>query len=199
VILLQNKKEQIISAAIQIIHHKGYRSAKLSDFLEAAQVGKGQFYHYFPSKRALGMAVVDHLLRDWDQQLIQGILQSDKDPADRLNDMLDWVVCFHRDTPGMRGCPFGNLALEMSEHDEEFCKKVNECFQRWIDSLKKTLEELRQQGRLPDSTDPQIQAESIVALIEGGILLMKSAQRLDILENIVETIRHRYHLNQVKE
>lgn len=198
-ILLQNKKEQIISAAIQIIHHKGYRSAKLSDFLEAAQVGKGQFYHYFPSKRALGMAVVDHLLRDWDQQLIQGILQSDKDPADRLNDMLDWVVCFHRDTPGMRGCPFGNLALEMSEHDEEFRKKVNECFQRWIDSLKKTLEELRHQGRLPDSTDPQIQAESIVALIEGGILLMKSAQRLDILENIVETIRHRYHLNQVKE
>jgi TetR/AcrR family transcriptional repressor of nem operon len=55
--------------------------------LEAAQVGKGQFYHYFPSKRALGLAVVDHLLKDWDQQLIQGILQSDKDPADRLNDM----------------------------------------------------------------------------------------------------------------
>jgi TetR/AcrR family transcriptional repressor of nem operon len=96
----------------------------------------------------------------------------------------------------MRGCPFGNLALEMSEHDEEFRRKVNECFQRWIDSLKKTLEE---QGRLPVSIDPQRQAESIVALIEGGILLMKSAQRLEILKNIVETIRQQLHLNKVKE
>jgi TetR/AcrR family transcriptional repressor of nem operon len=145
------------------------------------------------------MAVVDHLLKAWDQQLIQGILQSDKDPADRLNDMLDWVVYFHRNTPGMRGCPFGNLALEMSEHDEAFRRKVNEWFQRWIDSLKKTLEELKQRGRLPQTTDPQRQAETIVALIEGGILLMKSAQRLEILENIVETIRQQLHLNKVKE
>jgi TetR/AcrR family transcriptional repressor of nem operon len=46
-----SKLQEIITISRKIIYYKGYQ---VSDILEEAHIGKGQFYHYFSSKRDLG-------------------------------------------------------------------------------------------------------------------------------------------------
>ena len=94
------------------------------------------------------------------------------------------------DTPG---CPIGNLTIEMSEHDETFRLKLEHFFKRWIVSIEKILEEMVKQNQLDPTGDIRKSAEAIVAMIEGGILLMKSQQDISILMNVIDVIRQQFH------
>jgi TetR/AcrR family transcriptional repressor of nem operon len=189
------KKQEIIMKAREVIHSKGYQATSVNDILHAAQIGKGQFYHYFSSKHDLGLAVVKDLLEDWSQHLIIDILQSTKQPVARLNDMLDNTLMYHSDMAKKQGCPIGNLAIEMSEHDEAFRVQIQDFFNRWIDAVKAALDEMVKQNQLEPTTDTYKSSQAIVSMIEGGILLMKNQQNIDLLRNVFDVIRKQYHLS----
>lgn len=189
---MPNKREEIIRAAADVIHSKGYQAASLNDFMEAAGIGKGQFYHYLTSKRDLGLGVVDFLKDAWEVELVQKILRSDQDPGHRLEAMLDWMVEVHGGSRGLHGCPFGNLALEMSEHDEAFRQRIHGIFQDWIVALQDTLEELQKRENRFPGADPKQLAVAMVAAIEGGILLMKSCRDPHPLEDVVHVLRQQW-------
>ncbi|MFB4165678.1 TetR/AcrR family transcriptional regulator [Alteribacillus sp. JSM 102045] len=183
---MSDKKHKIISVAAELIHSKGYEATKIRDIMAAADIGKGQFYHYFSSKKELGLAVIEHFVFTWENELIHGILGSDKSSEKKLKEMLEWAVDYHENLPNMFGCPFGNLALEMSEHDEEFRKRINNLFHQWIHCLEGVIKELSGEQRALQK------AQSLVAQIEGGILLMKNYQDIAILKEIIESIQLQY-------
>jgi AcrR family transcriptional regulator len=60
---------QIMAAAIHLFSHSGYEAASVADICAQAQVSKGAFYHHFPSKQALFLAIVDQWLKGVDTQL----------------------------------------------------------------------------------------------------------------------------------
>ena len=182
------KRQEIVISASFLMHSRGYENTKLADILEVAQIGKGQFYHYFTSKHELGLAVLDHLFEKWNQRLIEDILGSAKDPETKINEMFDWIIEQHRRNQAKCGCVFGNLAVEMSEHDEEFRRKLSSVFDTWVHKLNLILHDML----FPVRADPgevQKMAQSIVAMTEGAILLMKSKQELQILVNITDQIK----------
>ena len=123
------------------------------------------------------------------------ILQLSEDPKIKLNKMLDWIITCHGGREDTPGCPIGNLTIEMSEHDETFRLKLEHFFKRWIVSIEKILEEMVKQNQLDPTGDIRKSAEAIVAMIEGGILLMKSQQDISILMNVIDVIRQQFHLS----
>lgn len=187
---MTGKRQEIIECAARLMESNGYESTKLSDLLETSGAGKGQFYYYFSSKRDLGLAVIDYVFSSFKRDLLSGVLSCDGDPETKLNKMLEWIVSFHQSRQAKCGCVFGNLALEMSEHDEEFRAKVNEVFKLWAEKLQSVLEEMfKTSGRVNSAEVGQL-AQTIVAMIEGGILLMKSNQDIGILQDMVKWIRY---------
>ncbi|RDY66630.1 TetR/AcrR family transcriptional regulator, partial [Halobacillus trueperi] len=73
------------------------------------------FYHYFSSKRDLGVHVVDFYVNMWREELIRGIFDSGDTSETKMENMLNWAIQYHDCPSQISGCPFGNLALEMSE------------------------------------------------------------------------------------
>ena len=192
-----SKKQEIISIAREVIHSKGYHATSISDILHAAKIGKGQFYHYFSSKYDLGLAVVEDLITEWDQTLISDILQSTDEPKSKLNKMFDWAINSHAEMEKKSGCPLGNLAIELSEHEEEFRVKINQFFHRWIGAVEEILEEMIKKNQLDSTIDAKKSAQAIIALIEGGILLIKNEQEQDVqlLINVIEVARKHFNLS----
>ncbi|WP_407313085.1 TetR/AcrR family transcriptional regulator [Desulfosporosinus sp. SB140] len=187
---MTSKRQEIIEAAAGLMESNGYENTKLSDILEASGAGKGQFYYYFSSKRDLGLAVIDYFFAAFKRELLGGILGSKGDPETRLNEMLEWIISFHQSRQAKCGCVFGNLALEMSEHDEEFRQKVNEVFKVWADRLGSVLEEMLEISGSANPIEAGQLAQTIVAMIEGGILLMKNNQDIEILRDMIKWIRY---------
>ncbi|MFP3846260.1 TetR/AcrR family transcriptional regulator [Priestia filamentosa] len=190
-----SKKQEIITTSRRVIYSKGYQATSINDILAAANIGKGQFYHYFSSKYDLGLAVVEDLVKEWDEEVFSGIFQSKLSPVAKLNKMLERTLLFHTQEEGQSGCPIGNLAIEMSEHDETFRLKIQCIFDRWISSIEETLNELIMQGHFPSPMDSKKHAQSIIAMIEGGILLMKNQKDASFLTNILDLIRAQYRLS----
>ncbi|MFF2447045.1 TetR/AcrR family transcriptional regulator [Neobacillus sp. NPDC058068] len=192
---MSSKKQEIIRIARDIIHSKGYQATSVSDIMAATNIGKGQFYHYFQSKHDLGLAVVDDLVNDWEEQLIIGILNTSDDPVTRLNQMLKWAEISHAEMEIKYGCAVGNLAIEMSAQNEEFRVKIEEFLNHWVGSVADCLTEMIVNHQLDQSINPRKNAESIVAMIEGGILLMVSRQNIQVLRDVFDVIREQYNLN----
>ena len=192
---MSSKKQEIIRIAREVIHSKGYQATSVSDIMTATNIGKGQFYHYFQSKHDLGLAVVEDLVNDWEGQLIIGILNTSDDPVTKLNRMLEWAETSHAEMEIKYGCAMGNLAIEMSAQDEEFRVKIKEFFIHWVNSVADILTEMIKNHQLDESINPKKNAESIVAMIEGGILLMVSRQNIQVLQDIFEVIKQQYALN----
>ena len=186
---MNGKREQIIEIATSIVHSKGYESTSVNDILHAAQIGKGQFYHYFSSKEEMGLAIVDHCFEKWNQRVIKDILESDKEPKVKINLMLECAVQRHKDNGSKCGCFFGNLAIELSEHNEVFREKLNRVFELWINHLEIILNEIMEHEELPIQTDSHTLAQVIVSMLEGGILLMKNRQDIQVLVNVAHVIK----------
>jgi len=56
---VKSVRQHILDVAKSIIGKKGYSAVGLNEVLKVAQVPKGSFYHYFNSKDAFGMAMLD--------------------------------------------------------------------------------------------------------------------------------------------
>jgi len=186
---LSQKREEIIKTAAILMRSKGYENTKLSDILEVGQFGKGQFYYYFSSKREVGLAVIDYFFDDFNNELLECILSSQKDPEIRFNEMLEYIIEDQKLKEAKCGCIFGNFAVEMSEHDEGFRKKISEVFELWVIKLKLVFDEMIEFSEPKGSFETYKLAQGIVAMLEGGILIMKNKQDIEVLKGVTELSR----------
>jgi TetR/AcrR family transcriptional repressor of nem operon len=180
-------RQDIIEAAAVLMESKGYNNTNISEILDVSNTGKGQFYYYFHSKRDLGLAAVDHYFSSFKRDLLENILGSDKSPEVKIEEMLEWIVAVHQAKEAKCGCAFGNLALEMSEHDEGFREKLNSVFAAWTAKLESVLNEMPRFSA--DPAEVQKLAQGIVCMIEGGILLMKNNRDVNVLKDMCGWIR----------
>jgi AcrR family transcriptional regulator len=74
------KRNAILDVAARYITTKGYEQMTTQDILEALQISRGAFYHYFDSKQALLMALVERI-GEQAEQLVLGIASSREMPA----------------------------------------------------------------------------------------------------------------------
>lgn len=54
-------KRRILEAAADVFADKGYYGAAVDDIVRASDTSKGSFYHFFPSKQGIFLALVDHM------------------------------------------------------------------------------------------------------------------------------------------
>ena len=54
-------RDRLLAAAIQVFGDKGYHGAGVEDIVQASATSKGAFYHYFPSKQAIFLTLMDDL------------------------------------------------------------------------------------------------------------------------------------------
>ena len=87
----------------------------------------------------------------------------------------------------MAGCPLGNLALEMSTQDVQLRHRLLQAFEGQIGYFERVLGEARDAGDLPIDMEPREAAESLLALLEGRILLAKTRNDPESLKSLGDT------------
>jgi len=74
------KRNAILDVTAHYITTKGYEQMTTQDILEALQISRGAFYHYFESKQALLMALVERI-GEQAEQLVLPIVSDREMPA----------------------------------------------------------------------------------------------------------------------
>jgi TetR/AcrR family transcriptional regulator, transcriptional repressor for nem operon len=191
-------REKLLTAAFAEMYHHGFQAASLDTILSSAGVTKGALYHHFPNKTALGLAVVDEVikpivLRDW----LGPVDRLPHDPVTAINRAIRHkVTVMVGEGHVAYGCPLQNLAQEMSPVDEGFRQRLNAVFDLWRTGFAQALRRGQAAGGVRIDIDPAKVAAFLVASAEGAFGLAKSANSaqvlrasLDVLQSFVESLR----------
>lgn len=161
-------RDRIVRSAAKLFLTRSYHAVGTADMCEAADVRKGSFYHFFQSKTDVAKAVVDLHAAAFDERFDEAERQG-RDIFAIAAAVTDVQSAFEARHGRIVGCPFGNLAAELSTTDEELRAHVAAVFSRWEQRLTDACE----RAPLRDGADPGQVARMIVAQIQGLILLAK--------------------------
>lgn len=191
---ISDAKDKLLNSALDLIYARSYADVGVQELCEHAGVKKGSFYHFFPSKRDLTLAALD---RQWEtirQTVLEQAFSKDRPPLKRLErcfDLLYEMQCGVKAQTGqVRGCPFGNLALELSTQDGMIRKKVERIFQEFADYFDRALRDAVAAGDIPDQ-DTATTAQTLVAFMEGVTLLAKTKNDLNLIKRLRQGVLQR--------
>jgi len=78
------RKEEILEEATRLFAAKGYAHAKIDDIALRLGIAKGTIYRYFPTKKALFLAVADNAMAEL-QDSMHAITSKIEDPLERIS------------------------------------------------------------------------------------------------------------------
>lgn len=176
----EDTRERLLLAAYEEIHLTGFQAASLSNILERTGVTKGALYHHFPSKKALGCAVLDELIAQsvrehWIEPLQQ------ENPIDALVHQIQSSGQKMTLEDIKLGCPLNNLAQEMASIDEDFRRRIDSIYNDWRHGISSQLQRGQLAGLVRNDIDTESIATLIIASLEGCIGLAKTAQDMNVL------------------
>ena len=167
----EKTKQFIVEKTAPIFNTKGYAGTSLSDMTEATGLTKGSIYGNFTNKDDVALAAFDH---NWKR--IAGITRQEMDKKSTIREKLLVYVEYDKmvNSPGSAGgCPVLNTAVEADDTHPLLKKKANEAFTAWKDKLTKLIETGVRTKEFNASTNPEQVALTIIAMIEGGIMIAK--------------------------
>ena len=129
---VHDTKQRLLDTAQELFYSRSYADVGVQEICRKAGVKKGSFYHFFPSKSELTVAMLDESWGTYREIMLANAFAKDVPPLQRIERLLDMVYQHHARTKtntGMiLGCPFGNLAGEMSTQDELIRARVERIF-----------------------------------------------------------------------
>jgi len=182
-----NTRQRIISAAQQLIYARSYNNVGVQEICDHARVKKGSFYHFFPSKGELALAVLDQLQDFMHETIIRKSFVDDIPPLARIERFFTTLYAFHKQVKAnsghVHGCPFGNFGSEMSTLDEDIRSKVDHLLGASEKPFEKALEEAIERGDLP-AIDAAATARAIFAYAEGIMLYAKTCNDPELIREL---------------
>jgi TetR/AcrR family transcriptional repressor of nem operon len=170
-------RQRLLVSAWELIYTRSYADVGVQAICDHADVKKGSFYHHFPSKQALTLALLDDFLLDFEQDLLGQAFTKDLPPMARFGQLIELIYQFQmevfRGSGHLTGCPFGNLAAELSTVDEAIRVKLASIFDRLQQGFRATLREAVDGGSL-GGIDIPATAQAMFAYLEGVLLLAKT-------------------------
>ncbi len=183
-------REKLIETAGELIWLNSYGSVSVDDICKKAGVNKGSFYHYFKSKTALALAVMDEHSRRWKPALDEAFSPALL-PLQRLEAMADLAYLKQQDIyesyGRVCGCPFATMGTEMAGQDDLIAAKVEEIFTMHTRYVESALRDLVAEGVLPAGSDIQAKARSVGAYVMGQMMMARIQNSLTPLQGDLKT------------
>ncbi|MEG3640508.1 TetR/AcrR family transcriptional regulator [Magnetococcus sp. PR-3] len=165
-------KERLLQSGATLFHTKGYQAVGVQEICTHANVKKGSFYYFFSTKRDLAVTILEEQTNQF-QPFLKKTLATAGSRADKVEALFEAAsnmqAAYLAETQQIPGCPVGNLALEMSPHDNTLRQAVGESLSRFSRTIQTALLEAD-----PNTPTASQQAEAVVALLEGALMLAKN-------------------------
>jgi TetR/AcrR family transcriptional regulator, transcriptional repressor for nem operon len=183
-------KDQIVAAAVETLHRKGFNGTSVQDITDAAKVPKGSFYNHFESKEELAVAALDQYWQGLLSRL--GPLSDAKTPpVDRLKRYFRELGERGRAREYRTGCMIGNMSTEMSGQSDLVRERLAVVLAAWSRAIESCVREAQADGSMRRDLDARRIAGFILNAWEGAVMRSKvdrDAASLATFEDVVFTV-----------
>ncbi len=186
---MSTSKEKILESARDLFHLNGYKNTSIDDILKSTGVTKSNFYYHFKSKEELGLLILEIRIKEYEIKFLTDTLGNTSiSPEKRLKNYYKKVTSFHKGLNCRGGCPFGNLALEMSDINENFRLRLSKFFNHWQKIIEGCIKEGIKKKEFRDDLSSKSISQLILSHLEGTIMMVKTHRSISPLSNGSKTI-----------
>ena len=164
---VEDKRRQLLDAAVRVFARKGYHASRVGDIAEEAGVAHGLLYHYFASKDQVLEAVFHE---NWSvlQARIASVEETDEPAADQLRHISAIVLRTWLHLPDVV-----RVVIREFGRSPELAERIGELAQP-IDVIQRVIARGIERGEFHQDIDPRIAATvvygSIDELLTGWVL-----------------------------
>jgi len=180
----ERTRSRIVEAAAQLIYERGVAGTTLEDIRSAAGVSGSQLSHYFAGKDELVQAVIDYQAGT----ITGNQRQADLGSPEGLRAWRDGVIAQVKSNEAKGGCPLGSLAGQLAETDAHARDLIAAGFGQWSAAISDGLRRLHDTGHSPQDADPDDLAVTLLAALQGGLLLAQVQRDTRPLETAIDTL-----------
>lgn len=173
--------------AAELFHKQGFEATGVATILRRAGAHSGSLYHFFPSKEALLLGVMESHLRALRPTFLDPAERASDDPVERVFALLELYRRSLRITGCTGGCPVGNLALELGDRKPEVRALIEEYFSRWARRVRSWLEQAG--DRLPSGLDRTALSRLVLSVMEGGVMQARASGGMEPYDTSVGQLR----------
>jgi TetR/AcrR family transcriptional repressor of nem operon len=181
-----SSKEKLLQVGKAIFLEKGYNHTGLQEIVRAAGVPKGSFYHFFESKEAFGLAVLEQHMQTFCPFLEQLLIENREiPPLQRLRNFFEtgYGILEQEDWKG--GCIVGNFSQELADQNEVFREHLKSALGRWQSMFTACLLEAQESGELSSELDVESLGQFLMNAWEGAILRTKVTKTGEPIKNFI--------------
>jgi len=163
----QERKQQIMEAALKVFSREGLHTARMDDIAEEAGLSKGALYWYFNSKDKIIASLLTNFFDREISKIEEWVMQDDS-ARNLLQSLIDLIV---EDLLSIK--PFMSIIYEfwaMSFRNKRVGKFIRDSMHRYLDLIIPVVQRGIDRGEFKalDATDV---AMAFGSIIEGSILL----------------------------
>jgi AcrR family transcriptional regulator len=178
-------RERIIAQAAPLFNTRGYAGASMQDVMEAAGLEKGGLYRHFASKEALAAEVFRYAVAR-SVRLRTEKLDRSHGALEQLRSIVRRFVESPSAIPG--GCPLMNTAIDSDDGNAALRGLAREGFADWRERLCGVVREGIASGEIRRRTEPRRIANTMIATLEGALMLSRMEGAKTPLEDAQESL-----------
>lgn len=183
-------REHLLATGEHLCMQRGFTGMGLSELLKTAGVPKGSFYHYFRSKEAFGVAMLERHFAGYHQRLTVHFDTGAGNYCDR-------ILAYYQETLNqfcqqgiISGCLTVKLSAEVCDLSEDMRTAMDQGAGKIMVILAQALEKGRDSHCLTFAGEPLQQAQILYALWLGANLQAKISRSATPLENALAHVKN---------
>ncbi|MED5524915.1 TetR/AcrR family transcriptional regulator [Gallaecimonas pentaromativorans] len=166
-------KDHILDTAQRIMGSRGFSAVGLNEILTSSGVPKGSFYHYFGSKEAFGVALLERYFSLYMTGLNQLLDSNQGTAVSRLMDYWQRWVDTQAGTDLQGRCLVVKLGAEVSDLSEDMRQVLEQGTSQLLARLTREIALAQQEGDVEPSVDPAELADALYQMWLGASMLAK--------------------------
>ena len=186
-IMASDTRNRILSVAARLFEARGFEGTAVAAILREADVNSGSLYHFFSSKEDLLVAVLEKYVQVLEPALLGAADRAADDPIEKVFALLELYRGRLLVSEFSRGCPIGDLSLEIAASLPEARRLVDAYFDSWTGRVTAWFESGG--DRLPRDTDREALAAHVLSVLQGGIMQARVARSIDPFDDSVSQLR----------
>lgn len=171
-------RDRILDAAHDLVLQQGFSATTVDAVLAAAGTSKGAFFHHFPSKHALGHALVARYAAGDRAVLEEFMTAAEARTDDPGQQVVEFVRAFEHAADELAlaqpGCLFVSFVYEQVSGDDDIRPLIVESIEHWRSRIADKLTRAREAGRLADDVDLDALADHVFTTFEGAFILARA-------------------------
>lgn len=178
----------IIEKTAPIFNMKGYAGTSLNDIIAATGLTKGSIYGNFANKDEVALAAFDYNFST-NVSKIEAEISHQNSTEGKLLAYINIYQSLLINGISLGGCPILNTAIDADDTHPALRDKVLKAVLSWKNRIISLVEEGILKKELNSDNNPEQIALTIIAMIEGGVMVSRLTNNMDNWKLIMNSLK----------